>query len=50
MGVHDDIHYLLGFTMKTSLSRKKSIQFTDNQGTRFAIKVISATDVVFEVR
>ena len=44
-----DINYLLGFTLKTS-SGRKYIQFTDNQGTIFALKVISATDIVFEVR
>lgn len=37
--------------METNLSSgRKSIQFTDNQGTRFALKVISANDIVFEVR
>ena len=44
-----DINYLSGFTLKTR-SGRKYIQFTDNQGTIFALKVISATDIVFEVR
>ena len=31
-------------------SNIKHIQFADNQGTMFALKVISVTNLVFEVR
>ena len=36
--------------MVTTGSNIKSIQFTDDQGTKFALKVISVTNIVFEVR
>ena len=45
-----DVHYLLEFTMVTTGSNIKNIQFTNDQGTRFALKVISGTNIVFEVR
>ena len=45
-----DVHYLSEFTMVTTGSNMKYIQFTDDQGTRFALKVISVTNIVFEVR
>ena len=46
-----DVQCLLEFTVETR-GNLKFIQFTDStsQGTRFALKVISATHIVFEVR
>lgn len=49
-----DIHYLEGFTMieTSDTTERKGVQlmYTDNQNISFALKVISATNIVFEVR